>query len=67
MGSVVVLLIIVVASLICVRVGAIALELTGVKKEKAQFQSLSAFTNTGFTTRETVHSMVFTASHYGTA
>ena len=53
MGSVVVLLIIVVASLICVRAGAIALELTGMKKEKAQFQALSAFTNTGFTTRET--------------
>ncbi|MDD4862306.1 MAG: TrkA C-terminal domain-containing protein [Smithellaceae bacterium] len=53
MGSVVVLLIIVVASLICVRAGAIALELTGMKKEKAKFQALSAFTNTGFTTRET--------------
>jgi predicted permease len=52
MGSVVVLLIIVVASLICVGAGAIALELTGMRKEKAQFQALSAFTNTGFTTRE---------------
>jgi Trk-type K+ transport system membrane component len=53
MSSVVVLLIIVVASRVCVRAGAIALELTGMKKEKAQIHTLSAFTNTGFTTRET--------------
>jgi hypothetical protein len=54
MGSVVILIIIVVASLICVRAGAIALELTGMERDKARFQALSAFTNTGFTTRETV-------------
>jgi len=53
MGSVVILIIIVTASLICVRVGAIALELTGMEQDKARFQALSAFTNTGFTTRET--------------
>ncbi len=53
MGSVIILIIIVVASLICVRAGAIALELTGMKSEQARFQALSAFTNTGFTTRET--------------
>ena len=53
MGSVVILIIIVVASLICVRAGAIALELTGMERDKARFQALSAFTNTGFTTRET--------------
>jgi hypothetical protein len=53
MGSVVILITIVVASLICVRAGAIALELTGMERDKARFQALSAFTNTGFTTRET--------------
>jgi hypothetical protein len=53
MGSVVILIIIVAASLICVRAGAIALELTGMERDKARFQALSAFTNTGFTTRET--------------
>jgi len=52
-NSVVVLLIIVVASRVGVRAGGIALELTGEKKEKAQIHALSAFTNTGFTTRET--------------
>jgi hypothetical protein len=53
MGAVFVLLIVVAASMLCVRAGAIALELTGMAQEKARFQSLSAFTNTGFTTRET--------------
>jgi hypothetical protein len=53
MGSVIILITIVVASLICVRAGAIALELTGMERDKARFQALSAFTNTGFTTRET--------------
>jgi hypothetical protein len=53
MGSVIILITIVVASLICVRTGAIALELTGMERDKARFQALSAFTNTGFTTRET--------------
>jgi membrane-associated protease RseP (regulator of RpoE activity) len=53
MGSVIILIIIVVASLLCVRAGAIALELTGMERDKARFQALSAFTNTGFTTRET--------------
>lgn len=39
-------------SFIIVRVGAIALMMTGVERPKAVFQSLSAFTGTGFTTRE---------------
>lgn len=52
MGSVVLLLAIVAASLVCVRTGAVALERTGIGPEKARFQALSAFTNTGFTTRE---------------
>jgi hypothetical protein len=53
MSSVTILLVIVIASLLCVRIGAIALELTGMEKDKARFQALSAFTNTGFTTTET--------------
>jgi hypothetical protein len=40
-------------SFLVVRAGAIALMMTGVEREKAKFQSLSAFTGTGFTTRET--------------
>ena len=52
MGSVLLLLGIVAASLICVRAGAVALELTGMEPDKARFQALPAFTNTGFTTRE---------------
>jgi hypothetical protein len=38
--------------LLVVRTGAIALRLTGVERERARFQALSAFTGTGFTTRE---------------
>jgi TrkA-C domain len=53
MASVALLLVIIVAALVCVRVGATALELTGMEPEKARFQALSAFTNTGFTTLET--------------
>jgi len=39
-------------SFLIVRVGAIALMMTGVERPKAVFQALSAFTGTGFTTRE---------------
>lgn len=46
------LIITVIASFIIVRVGAIALELTGLDREQARFQSLSSFTGTGFTTKE---------------
>jgi TrkA-C domain len=53
MASVALMLVIIIASLVCVRAGAIALELTGMDPEKARFQALSAFTNTGFTTFET--------------
>jgi len=45
-------LIAVVVSLLIVRIGAIALMLTGLSFDKAKFQALSAFTGTGFTTRE---------------
>jgi hypothetical protein len=39
-------------SFLVVRAGSIALMMTGVEKEKASFQALSAFSRAGFTTRE---------------
>ncbi len=42
----------IVISMLIVRAGAIALMMTGMNYEKAKFQALSAFTGTGFTTRE---------------
>ncbi|MFH1848408.1 MAG: TrkA C-terminal domain-containing protein [Candidatus Omnitrophota bacterium] len=51
--------IIILVSFIAVRIGAIAFQLTGLKWSLAQFQALSCFTGTGFTTKEaeliTVH------------
>lgn len=46
------LLIIILLSIIVVRIGAIALELTGLSPEIAAFQSQSAFSGVGFTTQE---------------
>jgi hypothetical protein len=46
------LAIIIVVSAVLVRLGAFALELTGMDWEHAKFQALSAFSNSGFTTRE---------------
>jgi hypothetical protein len=45
-------LIAIVISMLIVRAGAIALMMTGMSFEKAKFQALSAFSGTGFTTRE---------------
>ena len=39
-------------SFLFVRAAAIALMMTGLEKNKARFQALSAFTGTGFTTKE---------------
>lgn len=39
-------------SFLVVRIGAVALELTGLPWSQAKFQALSAFSNSGFTTRE---------------
>ena len=39
-------------SMMIVRAGAIALTMTGINYNRAKFQALSAFTGTGFTTRE---------------
>ncbi len=50
--GIVALLVTVVVSIMAVRVGAVALELTGLEHSVARFQALSAFTGTGFTTRE---------------
>jgi len=51
MASVLLLIIIVVVSYVIVTAGATAFELTGLDRSTAQFQALSAFTGTGFTTR----------------
>lgn len=42
----------IIVSMIIVRVGAVALMMTGMSPDRARFQALSAFTGTGFTTRE---------------
>lgn len=45
-------LIAIVISMLIVRAGAIALMMTGMSFDKAKFQALSAFSGTGYTTRE---------------
>jgi len=50
--SIVLLIVFVCISYLIVRVGAIALEMTGMERSRARFQALSAFSGTGFTTRE---------------
>jgi len=52
MAYVGILLITILVSFIVVRIGAFALQLTGIEPEVARFQALSAFSGTGFTTRE---------------
>jgi MFS family permease len=52
MPYVAVLLIIILVSFTVVRIGAFALQLTGMGPEVARFQALSAFSGTGFTTSE---------------
>jgi len=46
------LLIAILVSFIVVRIGGFALQLTGIEPDVARFQALSAFSGTGFTTRE---------------
>jgi len=46
------LLVIVTTSTVIVRIAAFALELTGLPWDQAKFQALSAYSNSGFTTRE---------------
>jgi len=50
--GIVILFVTIMVAMIAVRIGGIALELTGVEQHVARFQALSAFTGTGFTTRE---------------
>ena len=45
-------LLIIFVSFLFVRAAAIALMMTGMDEKRARFQALSAFTGTGFTTRE---------------
>jgi len=52
MAYVGILLITIFISFIAVRIGGFALQLTGIEPEVARFQALSAFSGTGFTTRE---------------
>jgi MFS family permease len=47
-----ILLVTILVSFIIVRVGAFALQLTGIEPDIARFQALSAFSGTGFTTTE---------------
>lgn len=47
------LILVIVVSAITVKVGTVALTLTGLDRRRAAFQALSALTNTGWTTRET--------------
>jgi Trk-type K+ transport system membrane component len=46
------LLVVVSLSMLVIRIGTRALGMTGMSKEAAAFQSLSAFSGTGFTTGE---------------
>jgi hypothetical protein len=50
--SVALLILAICISYLIVRIGAIALEMTGMDRSRARFQALSAFSGTGFTTRE---------------
>jgi hypothetical protein len=52
MAYVGILLLAILVSFIVVRIGGFALQLTGIEPEVARFQALSAFSGTGFTTRE---------------
>ena len=52
MGYVGVVLMAILVSFVIVRIGAFALHLTGMEPGVASFQALSAFSGTGFTTRE---------------
>jgi hypothetical protein len=52
MMAIVTVLVVLVASLLIVRVGSVALSLTGMSRESARFQARSAFFGVGFTTSE---------------
>ena len=52
MTPMLVMIAVIAASSFIVRIAAVALEMTGLEPRKARFQALSAFTGTGFTTRD---------------
>ena len=52
MAAVFTVLLVLAMSLVVVRVATVALTLTGLSKDLAEFQALSAFTRSGFTTKE---------------
>lgn len=52
MAAVFTLLFVLVLSLVVIRVATVGLTMTGLSRDLAQFQALSAFTGSGFTTRE---------------
>lgn len=52
MGPLAILIVMLFLSLIVVRIATVALVLTGLTRQEAQFQARSAWTGTGFTTRE---------------
>jgi hypothetical protein len=47
-----ILVLVLAISMTCVKIGSAALRMTGLDQETASFQAVSAFTGTGFTTRE---------------
>ncbi|MCA9799319.1 MAG: redoxin domain-containing protein [Cyanobacteria bacterium HKST-UBA04] len=47
----------IIASMIVVRIGAIALELTGLPEDQASFEALSSYTGTGFTTSQSEYAI----------
>lgn len=53
MGGALTLFVVVSLSVFVVRIAAVSMRLTGLDDSSARFQALSAFTGTGFTTRET--------------
>lgn len=53
MAAILTFLFIIALSLLILRIGTIALIMTGLSEEVASFQALSAYTGTGFTTQET--------------
>ena len=52
MGTILILIGIVIVSMFVVKIGSVAYRMTGLDRNTASFQALSAFSGTGFTTRE---------------
>lgn len=52
MGGIILIIIVVIVAVMARKIAAIALTLTGLDKQTANFQALSALTGTGFTTKE---------------